>query len=200
MSFIIQLVFYLFSLFAFLLTLPILIFSLILVIIIDKNFPIFIQNRSGLNGKLIKIYKVTTMKYDKNKSLKYVTFLGNLLRLSKIDELPQLINILKGDMNLIGPRPLFIEFNKYYKNHHVQRLTVKPGITGLAQIQVNDSTSWDEKFDLDVYYIKNKSFKLDIYIIFKTLIKVILFIFIKSSRPVESLDYKTDFFDNYIGK
>lgn len=193
-----SIIFYLFSLVVFLLSLPFIVFLLLLVILVDRSNPIFTQIRSGKNGKLLKLYKITTMKLNKNSNEKYVTSLGNILRISKLDELPQLINIIKGEMNLIGPRPLFLEFNRYYKKNHSIRLNLKPGITGLAQVQLNDSTNWDSKFDLDVYYVKNKSFKLDCIILYKTFKKVILSILVKSNRPIESKDYKNDFFQNYL--
>ena len=135
------------------------------------------------------------MKYVNSK--KNVTKLGKLLRFSKIDELPQLLSVIKNDMSLIGPRPLYIDFNQYYKKKHKSRLSIKPGLTGLAQIKINDSTNWKRKFNFDSIYIKKASFSLDIYIIFRTLIIIINSIFVKNKRAIESIDYKKNFFENY---
>ena len=130
---------------------PIILFGCLLVLIFDKHFPIFVQERAGIEGKKIVIYKIKSMKYFHNNQLK-VTLIGAILRLTKIDELPQIFNIIKGDMNFIGPRPLFTDFNKFYKGEHKLRLSIKPGLTGLAQVELQDSADWKSKFDLDVYY------------------------------------------------
>ena len=100
-------------------------------------------------------------------------------------------------MSLIGPRPLYIDFNQHLKKNHSLRLSVKPGLTGLAQIKVNDSTDWKRKFNFDAIYTKKASFSLDIYIIIKTLIIIFNSIFLKNKRAIESIDYKKNFFDNY---
>ena len=184
-----------FSLIFFLITLPIIFISSLLILIIDMQNPFFIQERSGINGKSIKILKLQTMKYVNSK--KNVTKLGKLLRFSKIDELPQLLSVIKNDMSLIGPRPLYIDFNQYYKKKHKSRLSIKPGLTGLAQIKINDSTNWKRKFNFDSIYIKKASFRLDIYIIFRTLIIILNSIFVKKKRAIESIDYKKNFFENY---
>ena len=184
-----------FSLIFFIITLPILFISSFLILIIDMQNPFFIQERSGIYGKSIKILKLQTMKYVNNK--KKITKLGKLLRFSKIDELPQLLSVIKNDMSLIGPRPLYIDFNQHLKKNHSLRLSVKPGLTGLAQIKVNDSTDWKRKFNFDAIYTKKASFSLDIYIIIKTLIIIFNSIFLKNKRAIESIDYKKNFFDNY---
>lgn len=129
---------------------------------------------------------------------KRVTNLGKLLRLSKIDELPQLINVLKNEMSIIGPRPLYVDFNDYYKTNHKLRLSIKPGITGLAQIKVKDSTDWNKKFNFDIIYLKKINIKLDCYILFKTIIIIIKSLFFKKGRVTESYDYKKSFFENYL--
>ncbi len=184
-----------FSLILFLLTLPLIFIFSFLILIFDLQNPFFIQERSGIYGKSIKILKLQTMKYDNNK--KKITKLGKLLRFSKIDELPQLLSVIKNDMSLIGPRPLYIDFNQHLKKNHSLRLSVKPGLTGLAQIKVNDSTDWKRKFNFDAIYTKKASFSLDIYIIVKTLIIIFNSIFLKNKRAIESIDYKKNFFDNY---
>lgn len=174
---------------------PVILLSALLIMLIDLQNPFFIQERSGLNEKKIKIIKLQTMKIF-NSQIE-VTKLGKLLRLTKIDELPQLINVLKNEMSIVGPRPLFIEFNQFYKKNHKVRINLKPGITGLAQVKVSDSTNWNKKFNFDSIYFKKKGYCLDIYILFKTFILVLKSIFIKKARPFESIDYKKHFYDNY---
>ena len=101
------------------------------------------------------------------------TKLGKILRLTKIDELPQLLNILKNEMSLIGPRPLYLDFNSHYTRKHKLRIHIKPGLTGLAQIKVRDSTDWLKKFNFDCIYVKKANINLDLYILFKTFIRLL---------------------------
>ena len=178
------------------LVLPLIILASLCILLIDSENPYFIQERSGLNGKKINIYKLKSMKLINGK--KRVTNLGKLLRLSKIDELPQLINVLRNEMSIIGPRPLYVDFNDYYKTNHKLRLSIKPGITGLAQIKVRDSTDWNKKFNFDIIYLKKINIKLDCYILFKTIIIIIKSLFFKKGRITESYDYKKSFFENYL--
>jgi sugar transferase EpsL len=139
----------------------------------------FIQNRPGFLGKPFKFYKYRTMtnQKDNNGKLlpdeKRLTSYGKFLRKTSIDELPSLWNVLKGDMSLVGPRPLLMEYLDYYSPEQARRHEVKPGITGWAQINGRNSISWEEKFELDVWYVDNQSFWLDIKIIFITIWKVI---------------------------
>jgi len=174
---------------------PFIFFSIILVLFIDNHFPIFLHERSGKNGKIIKIIKLRTMK-EKNGVLE-ITKLGKFFRISKIDELPQIFNILLNDMSFIGPRPLFLDFNNYYKKHHRIRISVKPGLTGLAQIKVKDNSNWSQKFNFDVIYIKHTNFKLELYILYMTFLLVLKSLFQKESRPIEIINYKKHFFENY---
>ena len=176
-----------------------LIIILILSVIIDNQFPLFAQYRSGKNGKKIKIYKIKSMKLDNNGRL-YVTKIGKIIRITKLDELPQFYNIFINDMSLIGPRPLYLEFNDYYKKKHINRLNVKPGLTGLAQINVRDSTNWQSKFDYDCYYVSNISLLLDLNIFFQTLKLLFNTIFLKKERRIEIIDYKKNFMNNYANK
>ena len=180
----------------FVLVLPLLFIASLSILIIDLQSPFFIQERSGLYGKKINIYKLKTMKFINGH--KKVTILGKILRLSKIDELPQLINVLRNEMSIIGPRPLYVDFNNYYKKNHKSRLSIKPGITGLAQIKVRDATDWYKKFNFDIIYVKKISIKLDCYILFKTIIIIINSLFSKKNRIIESYDYKKSFFENYL--
>jgi undecaprenyl phosphate N,N'-diacetylbacillosamine 1-phosphate transferase len=142
------------------------------------GFPIFKQKRLGLNNKIFTIYKFKTL-YDTSNNIherKRQNSLGNFLRKAGLDELPQLFNILKNDMSLVGPRPLLLEYLNKYSNYEKKRHLVKPGITGLAQVNPGPSgvKSWNKRIKLDIYYTKNVSFFLDIQIFLKT-IELILF-------------------------
>ncbi|MPQ44857.1 sugar transferase [Clostridium tarantellae] len=157
---------------------PIILIS-ILAIKIKLGSPIlFTQERIGKDNKIFKIIKFRTMKNLKDSKgnilpdEKRKTKLGSFLRSTSIDELPELINILKGDMSLIGPRPLLVEYLSLYDEEQIKRHNVKPGMTGWAQINGRNSISWCEKFKLDVWYVENWSFKLDIKIFFKTFYKL----------------------------
>lgn len=137
------------------------------------GFPIFKQNRPGLNNKIFTLYKFKTL-YDNSKKIsekKRQNRLGNFLRKTGIDELPQLFNILKNNMSFIGPRPLLVEYLKKYSNYEKKRHKVKPGITGLAQVNPEPSglKSWNKSIKLDIYYVNNVSFLLDMKILIKTL-------------------------------
>lgn len=154
----------------------------------------FIHKRSGLNAKQIKIIKFRTMKYFNQKE-KSISKYGLFLRKTKLDELPQIFNLIKGDLTLVGPRPLYMEYNKLFSKKHKLRLLLKPGITGWAQVKEYDEISWKEKFDLDIWYYYNKSIFIDLLIILKTLIKVIKSFFIKNqfSRKMSKFKgYKYD--------
>ena len=183
-----------FSIILFVVIFPLIFIFAILIILIDKQSPFFVQDRSGINGKEIKIYKLRSMKFNGNENK--ITLLGKFLRITKIDEIPQLINVIKNDMSIIGPRPLYNEFNLYYKKKHKLRLKTKPGITGLAQIKIRDSTNWSRKFNFDYIYVKKCNFSLDIYILLNTLAIVLKSIFFKSERYKETVDYKKSFFQN----
>jgi undecaprenyl phosphate N,N'-diacetylbacillosamine 1-phosphate transferase len=142
------------------------------------GFPIFIQKRPGLNNKIFTLYKFKTL-HDAPKNVsekKRQNILGNLLRKTGLDELPQLLNILQNNMSFVGPRPLLVEYLKKYSNHEKKRHLVKPGITGLAQVNPEPSgvKSWSKSIKLDIYYAKNVSFFLDIQILLKT-VELILF-------------------------
>lgn len=145
----------------------------------NKGNPFFLQRRPGKNEKIFNIIKFKSMsdKRDSDNNLlpdeERVTKFGNFIRKYSLDEIPQLINILKGDMSLVGPRPLRIKYLPYYKENEKIRHTVKPGITGLAQVSGRNSLNWDEKLALDIEYVTNINFLNDIKIIFKTFLKVI---------------------------
>lgn len=151
-----------------------------LLIYLKLGSPIFfIQNRVGKNGKIFKIIKFRTMLNlrdnqgfllnDKDR----LTPLGQFLRNFSIDELPELINVIKGDMSLVGPRPLLVEYIPLYSKKQFKRHDVLPGITGLAQINGRNRISWQKKFEYDVWYVENWSLMLDMKIIIKTILKVL---------------------------
>ncbi|MEJ5317858.1 MAG: sugar transferase [Tenuifilum sp.] len=164
---------------ALLILLPFFVFILILLLFINNGKPFFIQLRSGKNGRIFKIIKFKTMNDNRDKygnllpDSKRITNFGLFLRKTSLDELPQLINVIKGDMSIVGPRPLLVDYLPLYNEFQNKRHKVKPGITGWAQINGRNAISWDEKFKLDVYYVENISFWLDLNIILKTLYKVL---------------------------
>ena len=146
----------------------------------NKGNPIFTQIRTGEKGVLFKIYKFKTMRDTRDAAGELLpdfdraTPLGKIIRQLSLDELPQLINVLNGQMSFVGPRPLLSEYLPLYTEEQNKRHHVKPGITGWAQVNGRNSLSWQEKFKLDVYYIENQSFVLDLKILIKTVGKVIL--------------------------
>ena len=151
-----------------------------LMVKIKLGAPLFFkQVRPGLNGNLFNMYKFRSMtnECDKDGNLLIdevrLTKFGKFLRSTSLDELPGLWNVLKGDMSLVGPRPLLVEYLPLYSKKQSRRHEVKPGITGWAQVNGRNAISWDEKFDLDVWYVDNQSFWLDIKILWLTLQKVI---------------------------
>jgi len=140
---------------------------------------IFKQKRPGLNGKTFNFYKFRTMTNEKDENGNLLadkdrlTSFGKFLRKTSLDELPSLWNVLKGDMSLVGPRPLLMEYLPLYSDKQMRRHEVKPGITGWAQINGRNAISWEEKFKLDIWYVDNQSFWFDIKIIFLTIWKVL---------------------------
>ncbi|AUC14172.1 lipid carrier--UDP-N-acetylgalactosaminyltransferase [Tenacibaculum sp. SZ-18] len=157
---------------------PIFIIVLVLLIIYNNGKPFFFQKRPGKNEVFFYIIKFKTMndKKDKDGNLlpdeERLTNVGLFVRKSSLDEIPQLINVLKGDMSLIGPRPLLPQYLELYDEEQKKRHNVKPGITGWAQINGRNDITWKKKFQLDVWYVNNISFMLDLTIFFKTFTKV----------------------------
>ena len=152
-------------------------FVLIMMIyLVTANRPLFfIQERIGKNDRPFKLYKFRTLK-EANESLQQRRFwLGDFMRYTSLDELPQLINVLKGEMSLVGPRPLPITYLVRFNQAQRKRHLVMPGITGLAQVNGRNSITWAEKFDFDLYYVNNLSFVLDITIILKTIVLLLSF-------------------------
>jgi lipopolysaccharide/colanic/teichoic acid biosynthesis glycosyltransferase len=158
---------------------PIILLTSILLLVNNKGNPIFIQVRPGKGNKTFSIIKFKTMndKTDINGNLLSddirLTKLGKIIRKSSIDELPQLINVLKGDMSLVGPRPLLVEYVPLYNTEQIRRHNVRPGITGWAQTNGRNAISWERKFELDLYYVNNVSLLLDLKIALLTIKKVI---------------------------
>lgn len=141
---------------------------------------LFRQQRPGLNGKAFTMVKFRTMRdaIDKNGNplpdSERITAFGNFLRSTSLDELPELWNVLKGEMSLVGPRPLLMEYLPLYNQEQMRRHEARPGVTGWAQINGRNAISWEEKFKLDVWYVDNQSFWLDIKILFLTVKKVFI--------------------------
>ncbi|PWW25978.1 sugar transferase [Chryseobacterium sp. AG844] len=171
---------FVFSLMGITLLLPIFLIVMVGLFLSNGGKPFFFQLRPGKNGKVFKIIKFKTMndKKDSNGNLlsdaERLTAVGSFVRKTSIDEIPQLINVLKGDMALIGPRPLLVQYLPLYNDHQARRHEVRPGITGWAQINGRNAISWEEKFNLDVWYVDHVSFILDLKIIFLTIKKVFI--------------------------
>lgn len=158
---------------------PFFILVLILLLFNNNGKPFFFQERPGKKGEIFKVIKFKTMtdKKDSNGNLlpdaKRLTPVGKFVRKTSLDELPQLLNVLKGDMSLVGPRPLLPEYLPLYNETQKKRHDVKPGITGWAQVNGRNAITWKKKFELDVWYVENISIILDLKIILKTIGKVI---------------------------
>ncbi|GIN76210.1 MULTISPECIES: sugar transferase [Bacillus] len=140
---------------------------------------LFRQTRPGLNGEPFTLYKFRTMTDERDEAghllsdEKRLTKTGRLIRKTSLDELPQLINVIKGDLSLVGPRPLLMEYIPLYSKRQWRRHEVKPGITGWAQINGRNKVTWEEKFELDVWYVDHRSFLLDLKILLLTVVKVL---------------------------
>ena len=172
---------------------PLLLLISIAILVFD-GFPIiFVQPRLGKNKKEFNIIKFRTMKIGDSKSSEddeiRQTLLGKLLRKTSLDELPVLINVLKGEMSLVGPRPLLIKYSERFNSFQNRRHEVLPGITGLAQIKGRNQISWEEKFNYDIQYIDEHNFLLDIKILFRTVGSVLFF---KGTSP-EGKDIMSEF-------
>ena len=169
----------LFSLITLIILFPLLL-MLSIVIAVTDGFPIFFtQVRPGKNGKSFKLHKFRTMKVVQNQYNEItadgdrITKLGNFLRRTSLDELPEFFNVLKGEMSIVGPRPLLMQYLQRYSDEQFRRHEVLPGITGWAQVNGRNAISWEAKFRLDVWYVDHLSFWLDIRIIFQTIWNVV---------------------------
>ncbi len=168
------------ALFGFILLSPIFILVMIGLFFANQGKPFFFQVRPGKNEKLFKIIKFKTMNDKKDTSgqllpdSERLTKIGAFVRKTSLDEIPQLLNVIKGDMSLIGPRPLLVQYLPLYNETQKQRHNIRPGITGWAQINGRNAISWSQKFEYDVWYVTNCSFLLDIKILFLTVKKVFI--------------------------
>lgn len=165
---------------ALILLLPVALIVFIILAVSNRGTPFFSQVRPGRNGNLFRIHKFKTMndKKDTQGQLlpheQRVTKTGTLIRKLSLDEIPQLWNVIKGDMSIIGPRPLLEQYLPLYSKEQQQRHDVRPGITGWAQVNGRNAISWKQKFEYDVWYVRNMSFALDLKIIMKTIQKVLV--------------------------
>lgn len=168
------------SLIAFIILFPLFVFIVVVLSIVNRGFPFFIQMRPGKNQKTFRLIKFKTMNDKKDNDgnvlpdSERLTLAGKLIRKTSLDEIPQLLNVIKGDMSLIGPRPLLVEYLPLYNGFQKRRHEVKPGITGWAQINGRNTIRWEQKFEYDVWYVDNLSFSLDVKIFFKTIKKVFI--------------------------
>jgi undecaprenyl phosphate N,N'-diacetylbacillosamine 1-phosphate transferase len=179
------------SLFGFLILFPLFLAITIFLFFANDGKPFFFQRRPGKNGRIFMLIKFKTMndrKDEKGNLLpdeKRLTSIGKFVRKTSLDEIPQLLNVLKGDMSLIGPRPLLVEYLPLYNAFQNRRHEVRPGITGWAQVNGRNAISWQRKFELDVWYVDHVSFKTDCQILMKTFLKV------SQAEGISSANYAT---------
>lgn len=167
------------SLVGFIFMLPVFLIITIILFIANQGSPFFTQKRPGQNSKVFSVIKFKSMN-DKKDALGNLladdirlTSIGKFVRKTSLDEIPQLLNVIKGDMSLIGPRPLLVEYLDLYSEIQARRHDVKPGITGWAQVNGRNAISWEDKFKFDVWYVENISLLIDIRIIWMTILKVL---------------------------
>ncbi|MBO9693684.1 sugar transferase [Chryseobacterium sp.] len=171
---------FLIALIALIILAPIFIIVMVLLYFANQGKPFFVQARPGLNEKIFNIIKFKTMNDKKDAQGNYLpdserlTPVGSFIRRTSLDELPQLINVLKGDMAIIGPRPLLPQYLSLYSETQKRRHTIRPGITGWAQVNGRNAISWTKKFELDVWYVDNLSFAIDCKVVLLTIKKVII--------------------------
>jgi lipopolysaccharide/colanic/teichoic acid biosynthesis glycosyltransferase len=178
------------ALIAFIILSPIFIIVVILLLVANDGKVFFFQPRPGKCGKIFKVLKFKTMNDQNDDSgnllsdEKRLTIVGKIIRKTSFDEIPQLLNVIKGDMSLIGPRPLLVDYLPLYNEIQKKRHNVKPGITGWAQVNGRNAISWEQKFEYDIWYVENLSFLLDARIFFLTIKKVFKSEGISSSTTV----------------
>jgi undecaprenyl phosphate N,N'-diacetylbacillosamine 1-phosphate transferase len=162
-----------------LITSPLLLFVIILLFVLNKGSVWFLQPRPGYQEKIFRVIKFKTMtdqRDHQNELLpdeKRLTAMGKFIRKTSLDEIPQLINVLKGDMSIVGPRPLLVEYLPLYNERQRKRHDVRPGITGWAQVNGRNAVAWPQRLEHDAWYVEHMSFGLDLKILFLTLIKVL---------------------------
>lgn len=165
---------------AFLCLLPVFLILVVFLSLANKGSAFFLQPRPGKNNRIFKVVKFKTMTDDKDEAGQLLadelrlTRIGSFVRKTSLDEIPQLINVIKGDMSLVGPRPLLVSYLPLYNETQGRRHEVRPGITGWAQVNGRNAISWKNKFELDVWYVDNVSLLLDIRILFLTIKKVFI--------------------------
>lgn len=158
---------------------PVLVAAIIFYLLYHEN-PVYLSTRAGKDGKPFTIFKLKSMRTlvdetgEPLSDEQRLTTYGKFLRLSSLDELPQLLNIARGEMSFVGPRPLLLEYNDLYTTEQRTRLNVRPGITGLAQVKGRNSISWEEKFRFDTHYVHNQTLLLDLKIVSLTVMKVMI--------------------------
>jgi len=164
----------------FVILLPIFLIVCLILVVANRGKVFFLQPRPGLNEKIFKVIKFKTMNDKKHKNgnllpdAQRLTAVGKFIRKTSLDEIPQLLNVIKGDMSLIGPRPLLVEYLPLYNPTQKRRHEVNPGITGWAQVNGRNAISWEQKFDYDVWYVDHISFLLDLKIFLLTIRKVFI--------------------------
>lgn len=170
---------FLLSLIGFVVLSPLFLITAIVLLFANSGKPFFFQTRPGKHGQLFRIIKFKTMNDKKGPDGELLpdadrlTAFGAMVRKLSLDEIPQLLNVIKGDMSLVGPRPLLVEYLALYNEQQAKRHHVRPGITGWAQVNGRNTLGWEKKFEFDVWYVQNLSFKLDIKILYLTLRKLI---------------------------
>jgi lipopolysaccharide/colanic/teichoic acid biosynthesis glycosyltransferase len=168
-----------FSVLAFVILLPFFLVVLLLLLVSNNGHPFFVQPRPGRNEKIFMVIKFRTMTNERDGNGKLLsdaqrlTKIGRFIRSTSLDELPQLLNVFRGDMSLVGPRPLLVKYLDRYTPRQARRHEVRPGITGWAQVNGRNTITWEQKFEYDVYYVENISFGLDMKILLMTILKVI---------------------------
>lgn len=178
------------SILGFIVLLPVFLLISLILLFVNRGSPFFVQPRPGKYGKVFRMIKFKSMTdaTDHHGELlaekDRFTHVGRFLRKTSLDEIPQLLNIIKGDMSFVGPRPLRVEYLKYYNKEQMRRHNVKPGITGWAQVNGRNGISWERKFEYDVQYVDNLSFAFDLKIIKKTIKKVFNTSDVNQSRDV----------------
>ncbi|MCE2732421.1 MAG: sugar transferase [Cyclobacteriaceae bacterium] len=169
---------FIFAIIALVFSIPIIVIPLCILVVANRGKIFFIQPRPGLQGKIFHVIKFKTMNDAKDNlgnllpDNKRLTSIGKFIRKTSLDEIPQLLNVIKGDMSFVGPRPLLVEYLPLYNEHQNKRHRVKPGITGWAQVNGRNAISWQQKFEYDIWYVQNQSFLLDVKILFLTVLKV----------------------------